>query len=57
LHHNYCIIKKFIYQIGNLGKGTDRNRQEKKNFGGEKKKAVSKTAQDRGQKGFIGRPQ
>ena len=25
LHHNYCIIKKFIYQIGNL---EVRNRQE-----------------------------
>ena len=48
MHHNYCIIKKFIYQIGNL----DRNRQEKKRDGPikKKKKTVSKTAQDRGQK-------
>ena len=50
MHHNYyCIIKKFIYQIGNL---EVRNRQEQT---GEKvdwlkKKAVSKTAQDRSQK-------
>ena len=35
MHHNYCIIKKFIYQIGNSEvrnkqeqTGTDRNRQE-----------------------------
>ena len=46
MHHNYCIIKKFIYQIGNL----DKNRQEKKRDGPVKKKTVSKTAQDRGQK-------
>ena len=48
---NYCIIKKFIYQIENLEKGTDRNRQEKKKlWQRKKKKAVSNTAQDRGQK-------
>jgi hypothetical protein len=35
LHHNYCIIKKFIYQIRNLEvrnrqdqTGSERNRQE-----------------------------
>ena len=38
MHHNYCIIKKFIYQIGNLEKGTDRNRQEKKKLWRRKKK-------------------
>ena len=51
LHLNYCILKKFIYQIGNL---EVRNRQEqtgeKKTLAEKKKKAVSKTAQDRGQK-------
>ena len=28
LHHNYCIIKKFIYQIGNPEVKTDRNIQD-----------------------------
>ena len=45
---------KFIQQVGNLEKGADRNRQEKKTLA-VKKQTVSKTAQDRGQKhaGFL----
>jgi len=49
---NYCIIKKFIYQIGNSE--VKENPAEKKRDGQKKKKkkkkAVSKTAQDRSQK-------
>ena len=52
LHHNYCIIKKFIYQIGN--QEVKENPTEKnevwRRWIKKIKKAVSKTAQDRGQK-------
>ena len=48
----YCIIKKFIYQIGN--QEVKENPTEKKRDGRrrKKKKKTSKTAQDRGQKMF-----
>jgi hypothetical protein len=49
LHHNYCIIKKFTYQIGNPE--VKENPTEKKTeMGRLEKKAVSETTQDRGQK-------
>ena len=47
---NYCIIKKFIYPIGN--QEVKENPTEKKRDGLEKK-AVSKTAQDCGQKKYL----
>ena len=51
MHHDYCIIKKFIYQIENPE--VKENPTEKKTCAAEKKRKVSKTAQDRGQTSFT----
>ena len=47
---NYCIIKKFIYQIGNQEVKEDPTEKKRDGRRRKKKKTVSKTAQDRGQK-------